>query len=44
MELKSGDLFFNKNFLWKDHRDDREENMENTIARKEVTVELFIVE
>ena len=44
MELKSGDLFFYKKFLWKDHKGDREEKMEKTQRRKEVNVELIIVE
>ena len=41
MELKSGDLFFYKKFLWKNQRGDREEKMEMTKVRKEVNVELF---
>ena len=44
MELKSGDLFFYKKFLWKDHRCDREEKMEKTKAWKEVNVQLFMVQ
>ena len=44
MELKSGDLFFYKKFLWKNHRADREEKMEKTKVSKEVNVQLFIVE
>ena len=32
MELKSGDLFFYKRFLWKDHRADREGKVERTKA------------
>ena len=35
MELKSGDLFFYKKFLWKDHRGDREEkNGEDESAKR----------
>ena len=44
MELKSGELFFYKEFLWKDRRVDREEKMEKKKAPIEVNVELFIVE
>ena len=47
MELKSGDLFFYKKFLWKVKKSEgmiREDKMEKTKARKEVNVELFIVE
>ena len=44
MEFKSGNFFFYNKFLWKDHRGDREEKMENAKARKEVIVKLFIVE
>ena len=47
MELKSGDLFFYKTFFV-DSKKIREaigeEKMEKTKARKEVNVELFIVE
>ena len=32
MELKSGDLFFYKRFLLKNHRGDREEKMERKKA------------
>ena len=47
MELKSGDLFFDKKF-WREVKTIRglirEEKMEKTKARKEVNVELFIAE
>ena len=47
MELKSGDLFFYKTFfveVKKIREAIGEEKMEKTKARKEVNVELFIVE
>ena len=44
MELKSGDFFFYKTFLWKDHGGDREKKMEKMKAQKEIRIELLIVE